>query len=75
MIAHQLSVYLATCKRRGQLESIGPAGYANLVLAINTLIECFTSCERLATVGIPNVYAIHLKREPSLALLHVSYTL
>ncbi|GAA5823320.1 hypothetical protein JCM5353_008231 [Sporobolomyces roseus] len=62
VIAHQLSVYLATCKRRGQLESIGPAGYANLVLAINTLIECFTSCERLATVGIPNVYAIHLKQ-------------
>lgn len=67
VIAHQLSLYLATCKRRGQLESIGPAGYNNLVQSINSLVDCFTSCERLVTVEIPNVYTIHLKREPELS--------
>ncbi|GAA5830841.1 hypothetical protein JCM5353_000585 [Sporobolomyces roseus] len=62
VIAHQLSLYLATCKRRGQLESIGPAGYNNLVQSINSLVDCFTNCERLVTVEIPNVYTIHLKQ-------------
>ena len=63
VIAHQISLYFATCKRRGQLESVGPAGYNNLVQSINALVECFTTCERIVTVEIPNVYTIHLKRK------------
>ncbi|GAA6008649.1 hypothetical protein JCM11491_003382 [Sporobolomyces phaffii] len=69
VIAHQISLYFATCKRHGQLESVGPAGYNALVQAVNTLVECFTTCERLVTVEIPNVYTIHLKQVVTIYLL------
>ncbi|GAA5832796.1 hypothetical protein JCM3766R1_007046 [Sporobolomyces carnicolor] len=69
VIAHQISLYFATCKRRNQLESVGPAGYNNLVQSINTLVDCFTTCERLVTVEIPNVYTIHLKQVVTIYLL------
>ncbi|GAA5995701.1 hypothetical protein JCM5350_007125 [Sporobolomyces pararoseus] len=69
VIAHQLSLYFAICKRRGQLESIGPAGYNNLVQSINVLVEAFTTCERIVTVEIPNVYTIHLKQVVTIYLL------
>ncbi|GAA5894874.1 uncharacterized protein JCM6883_002240 [Sporobolomyces salmoneus] len=69
VIAHQISLYFATCKRRGQLESVGPAGYNNLVQSINSLVDSFTACERLVAVGIPNVYTIHLKQVVTIYLL------
>ncbi|GAA5821447.1 hypothetical protein JCM10212_000089 [Sporobolomyces blumeae] len=62
VIAHQLSLYFASCKRRNQIESIGPAGYNALRQSLDTLVESFTQCERLVTVEIPNVYTIHLKQ-------------
>ncbi|CEQ39276.1 SPOSA6832_00803 [Sporobolomyces salmonicolor] len=68
VIAHQLGLYFASCKRRNLLESIGPAGYNNLVGSLNSLVSDFTTCERLASVGIPTVYGIHLKQCTSLFL-------
>ncbi|GAA5898923.1 hypothetical protein JCM6882_004031 [Rhodosporidiobolus microsporus] len=69
VIAHQLSLYFASCKRRSLLESIGPAGYNNLVNSLNGLVDSYTTCERLAGVGIPTVYGIHLKQCTTLFLL------
>ncbi|BGP18938.1 hypothetical protein JCM10213_001963 [Rhodosporidiobolus nylandii] len=69
VIAHQLGLYLASCKRRGLIESIGPAGYNALVMQLNGLVDCFTACERLASTGIPTVYTVHLKQCTSLFLL------
>ncbi|GAA5924240.1 uncharacterized protein JCM15063_005580 [Sporobolomyces koalae] len=69
VIAHQISLYFATCKRRNQLESVGPAGYNNLVGSVTALVDCFTTCERLVTVEIPNVYTIHLKQVVTIYLL------
>ncbi|GAA5987522.1 hypothetical protein JCM11641_007173 [Rhodosporidiobolus odoratus] len=69
VIAHQLGLYFASCKRRNLLESIGPAGYNNLVNSLNSLVTDFTACERLANVGIPTVYGIHLKQCTTLFLL------
>ncbi|GAA5873520.1 hypothetical protein JCM16303_001153 [Sporobolomyces ruberrimus] len=69
VIAHQISLYFATCKRLGQLDSLGPAGYNNLVQSVTALVECFTTCERLVTVEIPNVYTIHLKQVVTIYLL------
>ncbi|GAA5997976.1 uncharacterized protein JCM10292_002237 [Rhodotorula paludigena] len=68
IIAHQLGLYFASCKRRNLLESVGPAGYNALVASLNALVEGFTTCERLAGVGIPTVYGIHLKQCTSLFL-------
>lgn len=49
-----------SCKRRGLLESIGPAGYNALASSVSQLVDCFTTVEALAHVGIPTVYGIHL---------------
>ncbi|KAK4051315.1 hypothetical protein OIO90_004796 [Microbotryomycetes sp. JL221] len=69
IIAHQLSLYFAMCKKKGLLESIGPAGYNALQASVNTLVDQFTIVERLATVGIPTTYLIHLKQCVSVFLL------
>ncbi|GAA5836808.1 hypothetical protein JCM11251_005794 [Rhodosporidiobolus azoricus] len=69
VIAHQLGLYFASWKRRNLLESIGPAGYNNLVNSLNSLVDSYTTCERLAGVGIPTVYGIHLKQCTTLFLL------
>ncbi|GAA5863960.1 hypothetical protein JCM8547_005296 [Rhodosporidiobolus lusitaniae] len=58
VIAHQLGLYFAACKRRSLLESIGPAGFNALTTQLNSLVEAYTNAERLANVGIPTVYGI-----------------
>ncbi|BGP45556.1 hypothetical protein JCM10450v2_001375 [Rhodotorula kratochvilovae] len=68
IIAHQLALYFASCKRRNLLEAIGPAGFNALTTSTNQLVECFTTCESLAKVGIPTVYGVHLKQCTSLFL-------
>ncbi|TNY17131.1 Bestrophin, RFP-TM, chloride channel-domain-containing protein [Rhodotorula diobovata] len=68
IIAHQLSLYWASCKRRNLLESVGPAGFNALNASVAQLVDCFTTCESLAKVGIPCVYGIHLKQCTSLFL-------
>ncbi|GAA5907301.1 hypothetical protein JCM8208_007148 [Rhodotorula glutinis] len=65
IIAHQLSLYFASCKRRNLLESIGPAGFNALNASVAQLVECFTTCESMAKVGVPAVYGIHLKQATS----------
>ncbi|BGP22398.1 hypothetical protein JCM10295v2_001277 [Rhodotorula toruloides] len=75
VIAHQLSVYFASCKRRSLLESIGPAGYNALTTSVSQLVDCFTTVEALAHVGIPTVYGIHLKQCTSLFLLTLPFVL
>lgn len=62
VIAHQLTLYFAACKRQGLLESVGPAGFNAMQTGVATLVERFTNIERLATVGIPTVYGVHLKQ-------------
>ncbi|GAA6042816.1 hypothetical protein JCM8097_004442 [Rhodosporidiobolus ruineniae] len=69
VIANQLGLYFASCKRNNLLESIGPAGFNALTTALNSLVDSFTTCERLANVGIPTVYGIHLKQCTTLFLL------
>ncbi|GAA5849827.1 hypothetical protein JCM9279_002432 [Rhodotorula babjevae] len=68
IIAHQLSLYFASCKRRNLLESIGPAGFNALTASVSQLVECFTTCESMAKVGVPAMYGIHLKQATSLFL-------
>ncbi|GAA5929090.1 hypothetical protein JCM3775_006733 [Rhodotorula graminis] len=68
IIAHQLSLYFASCKRRNLLEAIGPAGFNALNASVSELVECFTTCDSIAKVGVPAVYGIHLKQATSLFL-------
>ncbi|GAA5878090.1 hypothetical protein JCM3774_006480 [Rhodotorula dairenensis] len=68
VIAHHLNLYFASCKRDGLIEAIGPAGFNGLNQAVAQLVECFTTCERMANVDIPTVYGIHLKQCTSLFL-------
>ncbi|KAK4052118.1 hypothetical protein OIV83_002412 [Microbotryomycetes sp. JL201] len=68
-IAHELSLYFATCKKLGLLESIGPAGYNALQQSVTSLVDQFTIIERLATIGIPTTYLIHLKQCVSVFLM------
>ncbi|KAM0787940.1 hypothetical protein ACM66B_006145 [Microbotryomycetes sp. NB124-2] len=69
VIAHELSLYFATCKKMGLLESIGPAGYNALQASVTSLVDQFTVVERLAGVGIPTTYLIHLKQCVSVFLM------
>ncbi|SGY68443.1 BQ5605_C004g02889 [Microbotryum silenes-dioicae] len=75
LITHQLGLYLAVCKKKGLLESIGPAGYNAMSASVSTLTDCFTTVERLAVIPIPPVYGIHLKQSTSLYLLTLPFTL
>lgn len=68
VIAHQLSLYFAACKRKGLLESVGPAGYNALQASVATCVEQFTTAQNLATIDIPTVYLVHLKQSVSLLL-------
>lgn len=68
IIAHQLSLYVAHIKRKGQLEAIGPAGLAGLQNSVSTLVDLFTKVEQLSKVGIPLIYTCHLKQCVSLFL-------
>lgn len=56
IIAHQLGLFLTLAKRKGMLESVGPAGYNALQQSLTGLVDIFTSVERLSTIGIPTVY-------------------
>lgn len=60
VIAHHLGLYFAKCKSEGLIETIGPAGLNAFVQAVAQLVDCFTACERIANVGVPTVYGIHL---------------
>ena len=51
-----------SCKRDGLIEAIGPAGFNALNQAVVQLVECFTTCERMANVDIPTIYGIHLSK-------------
>lgn len=62
IIIHQLALYLASCKSKGKLESIGPAGYNAMAGALQQLSTDFTTLDRLASIGIPTVYGVHLKQ-------------
>ncbi|KAL8279320.1 hypothetical protein RQP46_008357 [Phenoliferia psychrophenolica] len=75
IIAHQLSLYLALCKRKGLLESVGPAGLNAMQANVASLVQDFTSVERLAHISIPAVYAIHLKQCVTLYLCSLPFTL
>ncbi|KAI5476644.1 hypothetical protein MNV49_007422 [Pseudohyphozyma bogoriensis] len=75
IIAHQLGLYLALCKRKGLLESVGPAGLNAMQQSVSSLVSDFTSIERLAQVGIPAVYGIHLKQCVTLFLCSLPFTL
>ncbi|SCV72547.1 BQ2448_4084 [Microbotryum intermedium] len=75
LITHQLGLYLAVCKKKGLLESVGPAGYNAMSASVSTLTDCFTIVERLAVIPIPPVYGIHLKQSTSLYLLTLPFTL
>ncbi|BGP53457.1 hypothetical protein JCM8202v2_001016 [Rhodotorula sphaerocarpa] len=75
VIAHHLNLYFASCKRDGLIETIGPAGFNAFVQGVAQLTECFTTCERIATVGVPTVYGIHLKQCTSLFLATLPFVL
>ncbi|KAM0751539.1 hypothetical protein T439DRAFT_324723 [Meredithblackwellia eburnea MCA 4105] len=75
IIAHQLSLYLALCKRRGLLETCGPAGLNALQTSVASLVSDFTAVERLTHIGIPAVYGVHLKQCVSLYLVSLPFTL
>lgn len=64
---------MSRCKRKGLLESVGPAGYNAMSANIATLCDAFTSVERLSSVGIPTVYGIHLKQCVSLFLFTLPF--
>ncbi|POY76045.1 hypothetical protein BMF94_0768 [Rhodotorula taiwanensis] len=75
VIAHHLGLYFAKCKSEGLIETIGPAGYNAFVQAVAQLVDCFTACERIANVGVPTVYGIHLKQCTSLFLATLPFVL
>lgn len=55
VIAHELAMFFATAKKRGALESLGPAGYNAFQASVNTCIDQFTVLERLGSIDIPTV--------------------
>ncbi|KWU44618.1 UPF0187-domain-containing protein [Rhodotorula sp. JG-1b] len=75
VIAHHLTLYFAACKRDGLIEAIGPAGFNALNQAVVQLVECFTTCERMANVDIPTIYGIHLKQCTSFFLATLPFVL
>ena len=75
VIAHQLSLYFALCKKKGLLEAIGPAGFNGLQASVAALVKDFTACEKLAAIPVPVVQGIHLKQAVSLYLLTLPFTL
>lgn len=75
IIAHQLSLYFALCKKKGLLEAVGPAGFNALQTSVAALVKDFTNCEKLAAIPVPVVEGIHLKQAVSLYLLTLPFTL
>ncbi|KAG0665441.1 hypothetical protein C6P46_006888 [Rhodotorula mucilaginosa] len=75
IIAHHLTLYFAACKRDGLIESIGPPGFNALNQAVVQLVECFTTCERMANIDIPTIYGIHLKQCTSFFLATLPFVL
>lgn len=75
VIAHQIHLYVARCKRKGYLESIGPPGFGRLTQAVITMTDLFGQIETLAAVRIPACYGIHLKQCTTLYLFALPLTL
>ncbi|POW22708.1 hypothetical protein PSHT_00970 [Puccinia striiformis] len=75
VIAHQLTLYIARCKHRGYLESIGPAGHSRLVASISTLTDLFSTIDGIGMTKIPACYCIHLKQCTTLYLWALPLTL
>jgi putative membrane protein len=75
VISHQLHLYITRCKRKGFLESIGPAGHNRLVASISTLNDLFSAIDGLGLSKIPACYCIHLKQCTSLYLWALPLTL
>lgn len=75
VIAHQIHLYVARCKRKGYLESIGPPGFGRLTQGVMTMTDLFGQIETLAMVKIPACYGIHLKQCTTLYLFALPLTL
>ncbi|KAH8919132.1 UPF0187-domain-containing protein [Atractiella rhizophila] len=75
IISHVIGLHFQEMRNRGWTESLGPAGYNNLITNLNSMTDIFGSMERLVTMGIPTVYGIHLKQCVTLYLLALPFTL
>ncbi|CAH7686274.1 Bestrophin, RFP-TM, chloride channel-domain-containing protein [Phakopsora pachyrhizi] len=75
LIGHQLQLYLAHCKQKGYLESIGPGGYNRMIQSINSMTDLFGQIDGISSNTIPASYGIHLKQCTSLYLFALPLTM
>ncbi|KAG0152016.1 hypothetical protein CROQUDRAFT_71336 [Cronartium quercuum f. sp. fusiforme G11] len=75
VIAHQIHLYVARCKGKGYLESVGPPGFGRLIQGVMTMTDLFGQLETLEAVKIPACYGIHLKQCTTLYLFALPLTL
>jgi putative membrane protein len=68
-ILAELHHYLATSRRAGLLDDLGPAGFSLLNTQLLTLSTLFSSMMRISTTPTPLIYAIHLKQSSLIYLL------
>ncbi|CBQ70212.1 conserved hypothetical protein [Sporisorium reilianum SRZ2] len=61
-ILAELHTYLASTRRAGLLDDLGPAGFSLLNTQLLTLATLSASMTRIATTPTPLIYAIHLKQ-------------
>ncbi|KAK4705769.1 hypothetical protein P7C70_g421, partial [Phenoliferia sp. Uapishka_3] len=67
IISHQLSLYLALCKRKGLLESVGPAGLNAMQASVASLVADFTAVESGDSGGV-RIMGWKMVRKPVLGL-------
>jgi len=75
IIAHELTRVIFKFKRRGYIDTLGPAGFNAMNTAIAVMTDELTALERIATTPIPASYGIHLKQCVSLYLFTLPFTL
>lgn len=68
-IAAELHSYLASTRRAGLLDDLGPAGFSLLNTQLITLSNLAASMMRITTTPTPLIYAIHLKQSSLIYLL------
>lgn len=68
-ILSELHLYLASTRRAGLLDDLGPAGFSLLNTQLVSLSNLFSSMLRISTTPTPLIYAIHLKQSSFIYLL------
>ncbi|KAJ7343674.1 Bestrophin, RFP-TM, chloride channel-domain-containing protein [Mycena albidolilacea] len=74
-IAHEITRCLFNFRRKGLLETVGPAGANAMTALVQSMVDQMTSMERVANTPIPISYGIHLKQCVTLYLFALPLTL